>query len=155
MHAPDRFGPRRGRYPFQGSRRDGNLQEQSIRTTLPGRAHRIYSSAREHRPHAVRRTILPRTDATAARPHSVTRGRFQRPSGDVAVSARRFTRMTRTRNLRNTAVGGLPRTEIGAPLVCQKSMDLLRYRTLFAIEKFPGCLTLRPPRHLRLSDDER
>src|SRR5262245_3146668 len=80
MHAPDRFGPRRGRYPFQGSWRDGNLQEQSIRTTLPGRTHRIYSSAREHRPHAVRRTILPRTDATAARPHSVTRGRF--PSSD-------------------------------------------------------------------------
>src|SRR5262245_47545959 len=87
MHAPDRFGPRRGRYPFQGSRRDGNLQEQSIRTTLPGRAHRIYSSAREHRPHAVRRTILPRTDATAARPHSVTRGRFPRPSGDVTAFA--------------------------------------------------------------------
>src|SRR5262245_37451800 len=90
MHAPDRFGPRRGRYPFQGSRRDGNLQEQSIRTTLPGRAHRIYSSAREHRPHAVRRTILPRTNATAARPHSVTPGRFPRPSGDVTASARRF-----------------------------------------------------------------
>src|SRR5262245_4208358 len=90
MHAPDRLGPRRGRYPFQGSRRDGNLQEQSIRTTLPGRAHRIYSSAREHRPHAVRRTILPRTDATAARPHSVTPGRFPRPSGDVTASARRF-----------------------------------------------------------------